>query len=89
MAGLILWEANVRYGRESAAASVLDVVVEEADDGRFVVVGDAGITDPPTAPAILCDEPFLGSCCRFSCRAFASAFSCVRTKWARFCRENC
>lgn len=87
MAGLILWEANVRYGRESAAASVLEVVVEEADDGWFVLVGDEGTADPPTAPATLWEEVCLEICCRFSCRAFASAFSCVRTKWARFCRN--
>jgi hypothetical protein len=75
LAGLILWEANVRYGRESAAARVLDVVADEAEDGWFVVAGDPGMADPPTAPDILDDEPCLGVCCRRSWRAFASAFS--------------
>ena len=32
MAGLILWDAKVRYGRDRAAASVLDVVEDDADD---------------------------------------------------------
>lgn len=68
----MLWEANVRYGRERAAASVLDVVEEDADDAWFVVVGDAGTTEPPTA---LGNEPYLGFCWRRSCKAFASAFS--------------
>lgn len=57
-------EANVRYGRESAAASVLEVE-EDADEGGFVVVGDAGTPKLPTAPGILCD-PFLGACWRRS-----------------------
>lgn len=86
MAGLILCEAKVKYGRERAAARVLDVVEEDAEDGGFVVVGDPGIADPPTAPDTPCDDPFLGVCCRRNCRALASAFSCVRTKWAKFCR---
>lgn len=66
MAGLMLCEVNVRDGRERAAASVLDVVVEE---DWFVVVGDAGTSDPPTTPAVLCDEPCLGRVCRFNCKA--------------------
>lgn len=67
MAGLTLCEVNVKDGRERAAASVLDVVVEE---DWLVVVGDAGTSDPPTAPAVvLRDGPCLGSVCRFSCKA--------------------
>ncbi len=50
MAGLILWDAKVRYGRDRAAASVLDVVEDDADEGGFVVVGDPGVAKPPTAP---------------------------------------
>lgn len=50
MAGLILWDAKVRYGRDRAAASVLDVVEDDAEDGWFVAVGDCGIAEPPTAP---------------------------------------
>ena len=30
-------------------------------------------------------EPWLDLALRSDCRAFASAFSCVRTKYARFC----
>jgi hypothetical protein len=33
LAGLILCEEKVRYGRESAAARVLEVVAEEAEEG--------------------------------------------------------
>jgi hypothetical protein len=29
----MLWEAKVKYGRERAAASVLDVVAEDAEEG--------------------------------------------------------
>lgn len=85
MAGLILWDAKVRYGRERAAARVLDVEEEEAEEGGFVAVGDVGVAELPTAPVVaFCDEPFFGACWRRNCRAFASAFSCVRTKWAKF-----
>jgi hypothetical protein len=58
---LILWDAKVRYGRERAAASVLDVDEEDADEGGFVVVGDAGTAWLPTAPDTFCD-PFFGVC---------------------------
>ena len=83
----MLWEAKVKYGRESAAARVLEVVADEAEDAWFVVVGDPVVADPPITPATICDEPCLGACCRRNCKAFARAFSCVRTKWARFYRE--
>ncbi len=66
MAGLILWEAKVRYGRERAAASVFDVEEDEADEGGFVVMGDADTPELPTAPEALCDDPFLGACWRRS-----------------------
>jgi hypothetical protein len=66
LAGLILWDAKVRYGRDRAAASVLDVVEDDAEEGRFVVVGDCGTVDPPTAPGTACDEPFLEACWRRS-----------------------
>jgi hypothetical protein len=70
----------VRYGRERAAARVLEVVEDDADDGGLVAVGDDGTIEPPTA---LDNEPCLGFCWRRNCKAFASAFSWVRTKWAR------
>jgi len=66
LAGLILCEAKVKYGRESAAAKVLEVVADEAEHGWFVVVGDPSIVEPPAAPGILCDEPCLGACCRLN-----------------------
>jgi len=47
---LILWDANVRYGRERAAANVLEVVEEEAEFGGFVTVGEGGTAELPTAP---------------------------------------
>jgi predicted urease superfamily metal-dependent hydrolase len=61
LAGFILWDAKVRYGRERAAASVLDVVEEDAEEGGVVAVGEVGTAAPPTAPVTLCEEPFLGS----------------------------
>lgn len=80
MAGFIFWDAKSRLGRESAEARVFEVVFEEAEEGWFVIVGDTG--DSPTTFGR--GVPFLGACCRLSCKAFANAFSCVRTKWARF-----
>ncbi len=62
----MLCEAKVKYGRERAAASVLDVVADEAEDGWFVVVGDPGTADDPTAPDILFEGPCLGTCWRRS-----------------------
>jgi hypothetical protein len=50
LAGLILWEAKVKYGRDRAAASVLDVVEDDADEGEFAAVGDPGTAELPTAP---------------------------------------
>lgn len=45
LAGLILWEAKVKYGSDRAAARVLDVEEEDAEEGWFDTVGD------PAAPA--------------------------------------
>lgn len=67
-AGLIACEVNVREGRESAAAHTLEV---EDAGGLAGPVGEAGEAAMPW--------PFLGAC-RCSCRALASAFSCVLTK---------
>ena len=58
----MLCEAKVRYGRERAAASVLEVVAEEAEDGGLVDVGEPGVAGPPTTPGKLDEEPFLGVC---------------------------
>jgi len=65
----MLWDVNVRYGRERAAAKVAEV--EDAEDGLD------GEVAPPTAV-----DPCFGFW-RCNCRALASAFSCVRTKYAR------
>ena len=43
----------MRYGRDRAAAKVLDVAEDEAEEGRFAVVGDAGVADIPIAPEML------------------------------------
>ena len=61
LAGLMLWELKFRVPNESAAASEVEVLVEEealgeAVAGRFVV------------------ETLLGFCLRI-CKAFANAFS--------------
>jgi hypothetical protein len=71
-AGLIDWEVNVREGRDRAAAQTLD----EEDEG--------GLAGPPGDVGEVTAWPFFGFW-RCSCRAFASAFSCVRTKYAKFC----
>jgi hypothetical protein len=60
----------VRDGRDKAAAQTL----EEEFEG-VAVVGEVGETTAAW--------PFRGAC-RCNCRAFARAFSCVRTKYARF-----
>jgi len=67
-------EVKVSEGSDKAAAHTLEVEVE--DEG-----GLAGPVDEEGEVALL--WPSLGDC-RCSCRAFASAFSCVRTKYARF-----
>ena len=66
-AGLIACDVKVMVGRESAAAQTLD----EEDGGLDGPVGDEGeaVVGRPSLEA-----------CRCSWRAFASAFSCVRTK---------
>jgi hypothetical protein len=51
LAGLILWDAKVKYGRERAAASVLEVVNDDAEDGGFEIEGDGGTAGPPTVLA--------------------------------------
>ena len=71
----MLWLAKFRYGSESAAASVLDVRVDDADeDGGLITVVDV-LAGTPNAPEWLCDRPCPGDCCFRSCRAFARAFS--------------
>lgn len=64
-------EVNVSEGSESAAAQTL----EEEAGGLEGPVGDVGERE------LVC--PCLGAC-RCNCRALASAFSCVRTKYAKF-----
>lgn len=64
MAGLILCDAKVKYGRESAAASVFDVEEEEAAEDWFVVVGDRGVFELPTAPDVDGEDACLGACWR-------------------------
>lgn len=59
----------MRYGKDRAAASALEVDEEVAD---VFMVGDKG---PAAELAGLCGAAFLGSLCRRNCRAFASAFS--------------
>ena len=77
----------MRYGRDKAAAKALDVAEDGTEEGWLAGVGDPGITDPAVGPEMLWDVPCFGPCCLRSCSAFASAFSCVRTKWARFYRS--
>lgn len=74
LAGLMLWEVKVREGRERAAAHTLEL----EDVAAFVVV-----VGEEEEGALL--WPCFGAC-RCSCRAFARAFSWVRTKYARFWR---
>jgi hypothetical protein len=71
-AGLIDGDVKVREGSDKAAAQTLD----EEDEGGLA--GSPGDVGEVTA------WPFFGFC-RCSCKAFASAFSCVRTKYAKFC----
>lgn len=79
MAGFMLWFVKLRYGRERAAASVLDVKVEEADEAVVLMVFVLVLGVSPTDPDTLSVCPCLGACCFFSCKALASAFSCVLT----------
>lgn len=66
-------EVKVSEGRERAAAQTLDD--EDADEG--------GLAGPLGDEGEAMAWPFLGFCL-CSCRAFARAFSCVRTKYAKF-----
>ena len=52
LAGLILWDAKVRYGRERAAARVLDVEEEDAEVVWFEIEGDGGTAGPATDPTL-------------------------------------
>ena len=71
LAGLIFCEVNFKAPNDRAAAKVSEVEEkEEPPELEGTLVGDCGV------PAFL-DW-------RRSWRAFASAFSCVRTKLARF-----
>jgi hypothetical protein len=70
-AGLIDCEVNVSEGRDRAAAQTLD----DEDEG--------GLAGPPGEEGEVMPWPFFGFW-RCNCRAFASAFSCVRTKYAKF-----
>jgi hypothetical protein len=66
------WEVKVREGSERAAAQTLE---EEDAGGLAGPVGDEG------EATVGC--PCFGAClCNWS--ALASAFSCVRTKYAKF-----
>lgn len=71
-AGFIDCDVKVREGRDSAAAQTLE---EEDAGGLAGPVGEIG--------EVVVPWPCLGAC-RCSWRAFARAFSCVRTKYARF-----
>ena len=66
---------KVKEGSESAAAQTL----EEEDAG-----GLEGLVGEVAEMELL--WPCLGAC-RCSCSALASAFSCVRTKYAKFCQR--
>lgn len=58
----MLCDAKVKYGSESAAASVFDVDEEEA--AEVVVVGDRGGAGLPTAPDCEDEGACLGACWR-------------------------
>jgi hypothetical protein len=72
-AGLIDCEVKVREGSDRAAAQTLDD--DDADEG--------GLEGPLGDEGEVMAWPFLGFC-RCSWRALARAFSCVRTKYAKF-----
>lgn len=71
----MLWLAKFRYGSESAAASVLDVKVDDADEDGGVMTVVVELAGTPNDPEMLCDRPCPGDCCFRSWRAFARAFS--------------
>jgi hypothetical protein len=71
-AGLIVCEVKVREGSERAAAHTLDDEDVGGLEGPGGDEGEVGVL-----------WPCLGAC-RWSCKAFARAFSWVRTKYARF-----
>lgn len=50
----------MRYGKDSAAASALDVEEEVAEE---LMVGDIGVAAEVAEP---CEDPYLGSFCRRS-----------------------
>lgn len=68
-------------GRENAAARVLDA--EPEDDTGGCCGDDGTLPAPDKEGAVSLRRGRL-----WSCKAFAKAFSCVRTKWAR-CLMNC
>lgn len=71
----MFWEAKPRVPRDMAAARAADV--DEAAAGTYLLRGEgAGDRSPATE---LVDRECLGIG-RFTSKAFASAFSCVRTK---------
>lgn len=69
-------EVKVSEGSDRAAAQTLD------DEDVGGLAGPMGEVGEVTTPC-----PFLGAW-RCSWRAFASAFSWVRTKYAKFCRTS-
>lgn len=73
MAGLMFCEVNFNAPKDNAAARVREVEEKEVP-ALEELVGDCGVT------------AFFDW--RRSCKAFASAFSCVRTKLARFYYER-
>lgn len=72
LADLIFWEENFKAPKDKAAANV-----EEAEDKELPELEEA-----PEVPEVIC--AFLTDGWRLSWRAFARAFSWVRTKLARF-----
>lgn len=81
-ADLTLWDVKLRVPSERAAARVLDVEAEVA--GRSGMDGEDGIATGETEDT-LWEDPWRGVFCLRNCSAFASAFSCVRTKLASCC----
>lgn len=79
-ADLTLWDVKFRVPRDRAAARVPDV--EEEVAGRSGNVGEEADKALAGIDETLCDAPCRGEFCLRNCKAFASAFSCVRTKLA-------